>query len=209
MTQRGDLVQIDEGFLALDPDASGLHRRLMAGLDSLCDRAGCPMIESVRRGRSARDAGKPYNDFDAIVRLAPGHSGYRQVTGFIEVPLHVTGSGNVTRQPMYEAVRYDLTVGSGATHYEPDPKLAPGKALITVPDETTRFAGEFAAGYPSVYVREAMAAREADEDRPPGHTSMFTLLRLRAYHLLSRAADAALLLAALDQDGLREGGSNQ
>jgi hypothetical protein len=191
-----DVVQIDEEFLSLDPDTDGLHRRLMAGLDSLAGRAGCPQIESVRRGRSARDAGKGYSDYDIVVRITPGHSGYRQVTGWIEVPLHMTCGGNVTRHPLYEPVRFDLIVGSSATHEEYEHEVE-RPAVISrvnyVPNEMTRFVGEFMTGAPSVAVREAAAARGEAEDGFLGPTSMFDILRNSPYSLLSRAADAALV----------------
>lgn len=171
-----EVVKIDEAFLTLDPDTSGIHRRLMAGLDSVAGRAGCPVVVSVMLGRGARDEGRSYDDLDFIVTLVPGHSGYRKVSGHIGVPLHVTCGGNVTRDARYEPLRYDLTVGSSAT-----------------PDEVTRFVGNFGPYAPSVVVRDAMTARRADDERAPGPVAMYEILRNSAYYLLSRAANAALI----------------
>lgn len=107
----GGVVNI-ESLIDLDPTTSGIHRRLLAGLESVAGRAGNPMVVSKESGPT----GDLYHDYDTFVVVEAGNAAGtmdgRDVEGHIKWPLHVSGEGRVTINGLRGKPEIDLTVYS-------------------------------------------------------------------------------------------------
>ena len=101
-----------ESLTALDPSTPGIHRRLLAGLESFAGRAGNSVVVRVEPGPT----GDPYHDYDTFVVVTMGCAGGgidgRNVDGHIKWPMHVSGEGRVTISGLRGKPEIDITVWS-------------------------------------------------------------------------------------------------
>jgi len=105
-----ELIDLTSEFLAGLAEVPGLHKRLIAGLQSVLDRYGDPVVTGYERAGEGRP---PYRDYDLIVHLRPGETSCRRVEGRMSWPLHVSNTGATRSGGLRTAPSIDLIVWSG------------------------------------------------------------------------------------------------
>ncbi len=131
------IINITTEFLATLVGADGIHRRLLAGLESSAGCASGPSLRSVAVGGQPEN--RFYTDYDCILQVGIGGGscdGSRSSAGILQWPVHVSGGGRVTLDGMYSDPHIDFEVWSRS-----------------IPDESTRFIGSFKREKPELVGR--------------------------------------------------------